>query len=241
MSTGTEVIMDCKIAAFAAITGNASGTTPMQSAWIRAINVDTIGFVLTTAASTDGVWTAEVATNYLGADAVALAAANVSPAFPTGVNQSATCVLTIPNRRYTHLRLTFTPSAGSGAVLANTGVVTSRGVRVERHVHCASVYFATPTTDTIAGQWAFQYSPTHYDRDRSDVGEGVPQIDNLNDPQVWAAAVDSSNSAISIAATVTGGQNLIKRLGVFEPAAVRATFTPTSGAGRVRCILNVKS
>jgi hypothetical protein len=228
--------MDAKFAAFAAITGNASGTTPMQSAWMRVINVDTIAFTMTTAASTNGVWTAEVATNYLGADAIAVDSTLVSPAFPTGVNQSATPVITIPNRRYTHLRLTFTPSAGSGAVLANTGAVTSRGVKLERHTRSASVYFATPSTDTIAGQWALYYSPTHYDRDCA----GIPTIDNINDPQVWTAAVDSSNSAISIAATITGGQDLIKRLGVFEPQAMRVKFTPTSGAGRVRCILNVK-
>ncbi len=235
MSALSEVMMDVKIAAFAAITGNASGTTPMQSAWIRVINVDTIAFALSTAASTNGVWTAEVATNYLGADAVP-----VSPdaAFPTGVNQSATSTITIPNRRYTHLRLTFTPSAGSGAVLANTGAVTSRGVKLERHTRCASVYFATPSGDTIAGQWALYYSPTHYDRETSG---SVPQIDNIADPQIWTAAVDSSNTAVSIAATTSGGQDLIKRLGVFEPAAMRVKFTPTSGAGRVRAILNTKS
>lgn len=230
-------MLDCKFAAFAAITGNASGTTPMQSEWMRVINADTIAFTLTTAASTNGVWTAEVATDYLGANAIAVDSSLVSPAFPTGVNQNATPVITIPNRRYTHLRLTFTPSAGSGAVLANTGVVTSRGVKLERHTRSASVYFATPTTDTIAGQWALFYSPTHFDRETS----SIPMIDNIADPQVWTAAVDSSNSAISIAVTVTGGQNLIKRLGVFEPMAVRTTFTPTSGAGRIRAILNVKN
>jgi len=237
MSAPIEVMMDAKLSAFAAITGNASGTTPMVSGWTRLINVDTVNFTLTTAAATNGVWTAMVATDYLGTDAVALPN---PPTFPTGVNQNSTVTVTMPDRRYTHLQLTFTPSAGSGAVLANTGIITGRGVKIERHTRSASVYFATPTADTIAGQWGLDYSPTHYDRDRSDVGAGVPQIDNLADPQVWTAAVDSSNTAISIAATVTGGQNLIKRLGVFEPAAVRVKFTPTSGAGRIRAILNVK-
>lgn len=235
MSAPVEVALDVKIAAFAAITGNASGTTPMQSAWIRLINADTVAFTLTTAASTSGVWTAQVATDYLGSNPVDLPN---PPTWPTGVNQSSTVTVTMPNeRRYTHLQLTFTPSAGNGAVLANTGVVIGRSVKMERHTRSACVYFATPSTDTIAGQWAMEYSPTHFDRER----ESVPQIDNIADPQVWTAAVDSSNTAISIAATVTGGQNLIKRLGVFEPAAVRVKFTPTSGAGRVRAILNSKT
>jgi len=227
--------MDVKLAAFAAVTGNASGTTPMQSAWIRLINADTINFTLTTAATTGGVWTAEVATDYLGADAVALPN---SPTWPTGTNQNATVTVTMPpERRYTHLRLTFTPNTGNGAVTANTGIITGRSVKVERHTRSASVYFATPSTDTIAGQWAMDFSPTHFDRER----ETVPTIDNLSDPQAWTVAVDSSNTAISIAATVTGGQNLMKRLGAFEPAAVRVKFTPTSGAGRVRAIFNFKT
>lgn len=240
MSAPSEVILDTKIAAFAAITGNASGVTPMRSAWIRIINVDTVSFVLTTASATDGVWTAEVATDYLGSDAVAVASSNVSPAFPTGVNQSATCVITIPARRYTHLRLTFTPSAGSGAVLANTGVFTSRGVKIERHTRSAGVYFAVPTADNINGTWTMEYSPTHYDRDRSDVGMGVPQIDNLNDPQVWATATDNSDTAYTIPAVTGTGQNQPIRLGVFEFMAIRVKWTPTSGFGRARAILNVK-
>lgn len=237
MSAPSETIMDLKIAAFAAITGNASGTTPMQSAWIRVINVDTIAFALSTGATTGGVWSAEVATNYLGADAIALDSAYLDSAWPTGTNQSATRTITIPNRRYTHFRLTFTPNTGSGAVLANTGAVTSRGVKLERHIRSASVYFATPTTDTIAGQWALEFSPTHYDRDCN----APPAIDNILDPQVWTAAVDSANAAITIAATTSGGQNLLKRLGCVEPQAIRVKFTPTSGAGRARAIINVKS
>lgn len=240
MAQAPQVLFDFKNAAFAVISGAISGVTPKVSGWIRVINVDTVSFALSTTDTADGTWTAEIATDYLGANAIALPASYVSPAFPTGVEQDDTVVITIPNRRYTHLRLTFTPSAGAGNAVANTAVITGRGVKVERHSRSNAVMFLVPTGDTIAGQFALEYSATHYDRDRSDVGEGVPQIDNLADPQVWAAAVDSANTAISIAATTSGGQTLPKRLGAFEFEAIRAKFTATSGAGRARVILNGK-
>lgn len=240
MAQAPQVLFDFKNAAFAVISGAISGVTPKVSGWIRVVNVDTISFALSTTSTANGVWTAEVATDYLGADAIPLSAAYVSPAFPTGAASSATSVITIPNRRYTHLRLTFTPSAGAGDAVANTAVVTGRGVKVERHSRSNAVMFLVPTGDTTAGQFALEFSATHYDRDRADVGEGVPQIDNLADPQVWAAAVDSTNTAISIAATVSGGHTLPKRLGAFEFEAIRAKYTATSGFGRARVILNGK-
>jgi len=230
-----DAAFDFKNAAFAVITGNASGVTPMLSGWIRVINVDSIAFALTTAASTNGVWTAEVAQDYLGASAIPVASRYVSPAFPTGVNQSATPVITIPNRMYTHIRLTFTPSAGSGAVLANTGTITGRGVDIRRHGKGVGVHMYAP--DTQAGQFSIDYSPTFYDRDIGQ--EGVPQIDNLADPQVWFPAIDSANSAVSIAAT-TAGVSVAKRLGLLEFASIRVKFLPTSGAGRARAIVNAK-
>lgn len=237
MAQAPQVALDFKNAAHAVISGAISGVTPKVSGWIRVVNVDTVTFATATTSTADGIWTAEVATDYLGSNAVALASNYISPDFPTGAASSATNVLTIPDRRYTHLRLTFTPSGGAGNATATTGAIVGRPCPIERHSRSNAVAFYVPTGDTTAGQFALEYSETRYDRDKDGC---PPQIDNLADPQVWYAATDASNTAISIAATTSGGYAVIKRLGAFEFESIRVKYTPTSGFGRARAIINGK-
>lgn len=230
-----QAAVDFKNAAFAVVSGAISGTTPKQSGWIRVKNVDTVAFTLTTTSTANGVWTAEVATDYLGANAVAVSSTYISPAFPTGTSQNATPVITIPNRRYTHLRLTFTPSAGAGNANADTGVVTGRPINIERKCKGVAIYF-DQSTATQAGQWAVEFGERYWDRDAG----GMDTQDNLADPPLYVAAMDTANSAVSVAATTSGAANIAKRYGAVEFAAIRVKFTPTSGAGRVRAVVDSK-
>jgi hypothetical protein len=65
-------------------------------------------------------------------------------------------------------------------------------------------------------------------------------VDGVVDPPLYVAAIDTANSAVSIAATTSGLANLAKRFGNVEFAAIRAKFTPTSGAGRLKATFNSK-
>ncbi len=92
------------------------------------------------------------------------------------------------------------------------------------------------STATQAGQWAVEYGERYWNRDK-----GAPDMsDNTLDPPLYVAAIDSANAAVSIAATTSGAANIAKRLGLVEFAAIRVKFTPTSGAGRVRAMVNSK-
>lgn len=228
--------VDFKNAAFAVISGAIAGITPKVGGWVRVKNADTVSYDLSTTGTVNGVWTAAIATDYLGANAIALDPSLVNPAFPVGVASSGTSVLTIPDRRYTHVQLTFTPSAGAGNANANSGIVIGRPVDIKHHDRGVAAFFFVPTTDTQAGNWALEYSPKLYDRDPGKLMP-LPTIDNLVDLPPWAAAVDSSNTAIAIASPAGAGQSLPKRLGLLEFAAVRAKYTPTSGFGRAQCVI----
>lgn len=230
-----QIGIDFKNAAFAVVSGAISGVTPKVSEWIRVLNVDTIAFRLTTTSTANGVWTAETAEDYKGFNAMALPPANVSPAFPTGTTQDQVTTLTIPCRRHSHIRLTFTPSAGAGNANADTGLIVGRPVIIERK-DLAAVYF-DQSNATQAGQWAVDYAATYYDREKDAAG---PQIDNLADPPLYSAAIDHLNAAITFAATTSGLANFMKRFGALEYAAIRAKFIPTAGAGRLRAIFNSK-
>lgn len=223
--------------AFKAISGNASGTTPKVSGWIKLKGVDTIVLAFVTGASTNVAWTAEVATGDQGQNAKALPN---PPTFPTGTAQGASATVTMPGDEFVYLRVTGTPSAGSAAVEMTPGVITSAGVGTHR-IRQAGVLLSSPTASTgHAGQFAIETSGNF---DGKPNGMGPPAAALLGNsggaPAVWLAATDYANAAISVAAT-TAGLSLYKTLGIFNPVGLRVTYTGTSGFGILRAFVNGK-
>jgi len=219
------------------ITGNASGSTPMVSSWLKLAQVDTAVVTLATAVGTGGVWTAQVATNAQGKGAIPVPN---PPAWPTGTHQSASVTVQMPGGEYRYLQLTFTPNAGSGAVTATFGVITGLPVLVrERQL---GMFYVVPAADNLAGSHALEYSGNY---DGTVFGGQNKPLSGLNntpsEPSAWCPAVDASGSAISIAAVAGSGQTLPLRLGIFEFVGVRAKFTPTSGSGHLRVYSNRKA
>lgn len=219
------------------ITGNASGTTPMVSSWLKLTDVDTAVLTLATAVGTGGTWNAQVATDSRGKDAISLPNA---PAWPTGTHQAASVTVTMPGGAYRYLQLTFTPSAGSGSVTATFGVITGRPVLVrERQL---GMFYVVPPADNLAGDHALEVSGNW---DGTFFGGQNKAISGLNntpsEPAAWCPAVDASGAAITIASVAGSGQTLPVRLGLFEFVAIRCKFTPTGGSGHLRVYSNGKA
>lgn len=234
-------VVDVSTPAFAVVSGAISGTTPKVSGWIKLAGVDTVAFVLTTTSTANGVWTADVARDGLGKDAKPLPT-TPSPAFPTGTSQNTTSTITMPGDEFVYLRLTFTPSAGSGNANAQSGLIVSAPVHTYM-VRQLGVFFTTPAADTLAGTQALKYSGNFDGRPAGGGQTRTPMFTNdATNPAVWTAAVDSSNAAISLAALVAStGMQIFLRLGIFEPKAIRYEFTPTAGFGHVRVYWNGKA
>lgn len=220
--------------AFKAISGNASGTTPKVSAWIRLKEVNTIALAFVTGASTNVVWTAEVATGDQGQNAKALPN---PPTWPTGTAQNGSATVTMPGDEFVFLRVTGTPSAGSAAVEMTPGLITGYGCGMHR-IRQAGVLFSSP--DTMAGQFALLVSGNFDGKPKGIGPKAIATLENgAGTPALWTTAADYTNTAISIAAT-TAGQALYKTLGMFNPMGVLATYTGTSGFGTIRCWINGK-
>jgi len=218
------------------ITGNASGTTPMVSSWLKLAQVDTAVLTLATAVGTGGVWTAKVATSSQGKDAIDLPN---PPAWPTGTHQAATVTVTMPGS-YRYLQLTFTPNAGSGAVTATFGAITGLPVLVrERHL---GMFYVVPAADNLAGDHVLEYSGNYDGTVFGGQNKALSGLSNTpSEPAAWCPAVDATGAAISIASVAGSGQTLPLRLGIFEFVGVRCKFTPTGGSGRLRVYVNRKS
>lgn len=223
--------------AFKAISGNASGTTPKTSAWIKLKEVDTIALAFVTGATTNVTWTAEVATGDQGQNAKALPN---PPTFPTGTNQNASATVTMPGDQFVYLRVTGTPSAGSGAVEMTPGIITGYGCSMHR-IRQAGVLLSSPQASTgLAGQFALQVSGNFDGSPRVTGGpRPIATLDNRTVAAIWTTAQDSANADISIAAT-TAASALYKQLGFFQPMGLRTTFTATSGFGPLRAWVNGK-
>jgi hypothetical protein len=215
-----------------------SGTTPIVGEWVRIKGVDTIAYALADTGTLNGVWLAEIATDKNGANAIPFPTANVAPALPTGAASTATCVFTIPNGRYTYMRLTFTPATGTGNVTATTGQITTLPAWLER-IKGVAVWVITSTGSTLAVTTpVIEYGNSYYDR----LGNyGAPtQDDNIADLPVYVPAQDASNTAITVAAITSGAAQKLYRLGFLEVPALRARLTPASGSGRLLIFMNQK-
>lgn len=232
------VALSIKTPAFAVISGAISGTTPKVSGWIKLVGVESMQFALTTTSTANGVWSAETATGSLGQNAKPL---DNPPTFPTGTSQNSTVTVTMEGTEFVYLRLTFTPSAGSGNANANCGLVTGFPVNVSRDRQLGLLYSGL-AADTLAGTNALEIAANWDGRTPVGGPSPIPAFNNSVDPVVWAAAVDSSGSAISVAAKVASTvQSLPLRLGVFEFNAFRCKFVPTAGFGTYKVFFNAKN
>jgi len=238
-------VFDFLAPAFQPVSGNASGTTPKVSGWIKLGNVESITLALATASSTGCTWSAKVAPCKPGqpsvvdaVNAVALDPAYLSGAFPTGTNQSATVTVTMPEGK-TFLQLTATPTAGSGAITATPGLITGRAAWVHRYRDSGiGIVLDCPAAATLAGQAAIDYSPNV-----TDDKQGLAQLPETSaaEPAIWFPATDRTDTAITIAALVAStGQTISLRQIAGPFVAVRVKFTPSAGFGRYRALLNAK-
>ena len=219
------------------ITGNASGTTPMVSSWLKLANVDSVALTLATATSTGGVWSAQVATGPGGEGAIDLPN---PPNWPTGTHQSATVTVQLPGGAYQYLQLTLTPNTGSGAVTATFGAITGLPVSTARSRQLGIHYV---TTSNVAGDHGLEVSGNWDGRYFGGPATSTPLLHNSpTEPAAWDGAKAEDGTDISIpAASGSSPQNDFIRLGLWEPVAIRCKFTPASGAGQVRVYSNGKS
>ena len=238
-------LIDFESAAFKVVSGNASGVTPIVSGWIRVGGIDTIAWLFVTGASTNVVWTIHTSRDAQGNNPEELDYTTyLSAALPTGTNQNTSVTMTIPpNANY--MRITGTPSAGSGAVEASPGLMVSEPQVID-HCRYAAVHFYCPASATLAGQAALEFS-TNYNPENAKQGLGTLPVTTGSagaDPERWTAAVkhkDDGGAAITIAAlSGSTGQDLLLRLGILECVAFRAKFTPSSGFGRYQITANSK-
>lgn len=235
--------LDINLPAFAVVSGAISGVTPKVSGWIRLKEVESMQLALTTTSTANVVWTADVAENELGKNAKALPD---PPVFPTGTSQNATVTILMPGDTFVYLRVTATPIAGAGNANANAGLIVGRPVALF-YTRQLGMFYDVPAADALAGTHALEYS-SNWDGSMvvsGNVAQG-PQAqirlrNTASNPIRWGAAVDSANSAISIASPAGSGQALPVRIGIFEFGAIRSKFTPTSGAGSLRVYYNGKA
>lgn len=238
-------LLDFESAAFKVVSGNASGTTPKVSGWIRVQNVDTIAWTFVTGASTNVVWTIHTSYDAKGSNPEELDYTSyLSTALPTGVNQNATVTMTVPPKAE-YMRITATPSAGSGAVEASPGLIVGLP---QQYSHCryAAVHLYCPSSASLEGQAAIEFSANYNPPDTKEGLGNLPKTTGASgsNPERWFPAckhADDGGAAITIAALVAStGQDIPLRLGAFEYVALRAKFTPTGGFGRYQVTGNAK-
>lgn len=237
-------LLDFEAAAFKVVSGNASGTTPIVSGWIRVQNVETIAWLFVTGATTNVTWTIEIACGPQGFNAETLTSDYFSSALPTGINQNTSVTITLPQKAE-YMRITGTPSAGSGVVEASPGLIVSRP---QQYSHCryAGVHLYCPSSATLAGQAALEFSANYNPPDTKEGLANLPKTTGSAgaNPERWFAAVkhaDDGGAAITIAALVgSAGQDIPIRLGAFEYVALRLKFTPSAGFGRYQATTNAK-
>lgn len=230
------VLLDFQAAAFAVVSGNASGVTPMPSGWIKVDGVDSVAFTLTTASATNVTWTAKTATVADGRDSVPLVN---PPTFPTGTNQNASVVVTLPSGAK-YLQLVATPSAGSGAVAATPTMVTGKPAVIPYSKDCG-ILFDCPASATLAGQGYLDFS-ANYNPAPKDLGLGTLPKNTVADPELWFPATDVTDTAYTVPALVAStGQTIPIRLGRVPFVAMRARFAPSAGFGRYRATYNAKA
>lgn len=230
--------LDINVIAFAVITGAISGVTPRLSGWMKLKNVATAKYALSTTGTVNGLWTAQVATDDKGKDAIALPN---PPTFPTGVASSGSPVITMPNYGgYVFLQLTFTPSAGAGNAVANYDQIVGNPVALHRSRQ-GDMLLWTPSTGTVAGTHNLDYSPNYDGRAVTGGNTSMPTLLNTPaDPAIWFPACDQAGAAITLAAAAGAGQSLPVRLGLFSYVGIRSSFKPTAGAGPFIAFIGAK-
>jgi hypothetical protein len=243
-------MIDFQAAAFKVVSGNASGVTPIVSGWVHVGGVRFSDWLFVTGATTNVVWTIDVANNAQGNNPTPLPAANVVDntgavaALPTGINQNATRTILVPEDNQ-YIRFTGTPSAGSGAVEASPGVQVSQP-QIYNRCRTAVAYFYCPASATLAGQAALEFSVNYNPAGNRETNGNLPPTTGAfgANPERWMAAMkhaDDGGAALTIAALVAStGQEIMHRLGQFECVALRAKFTPTAGFGRYQVLGNAK-
>lgn len=235
-------LLDFESAAFKVVSGNASGTTPKVSGWIRVQGVDAIAWLFVTGATTNVVWTIHTSCDAQGNNAEALDTSYLSAALPTGINQNTSITITIPSRA-NYIRITGTPSAGSGVVEASPGLIVGLP---QQYSHCRYVgaHFYCPSSATLAGQAALEYSANYNPPDTKEGLGNLPKTTGSTgtNPERWFPAVKGdSGAAITIAALVgSAGQDIPVNVGIFPYVALRAKFTPSAGFGRYQATANAK-
>lgn len=238
--------------AFSVISGAISGVTPKLSGWIRVIGIESLQLNMYTTGTVAGAWTVQVATDFRGQDAIALDPRYIRNAngvitalpVPAGAATGPTVfAFFIPDGRYTHFQIVFTPTSGAGVADADMGIITSSPADIGKIADCVAVEFMSPSTSTIAGQPSVDYASTFFSpvNQNQDFKPQPVQADGTIDPPVYFPAIDSANAAITFAAFVSGANVVAKRFGGLEFASIRAKFAPASGFGRVRAFLNSKA
>ena len=244
------ILLDFESAAFNVVSGNASGTTPKVSGWIRVIGIDRIDWLFVTGATTNVTWTIDTSYDAVGSNADSLPAANILDSngavttLPTGTNQNATRTIVIPDRA-NYIRITGTPSAGSGAVEASPGLIVGKANEIP-HCRQAGVHLFCLASATLAGQAALKYSANYNPPDTKQGRGTLPPTTGAfgANPERWFAAMKSANdggAAISIGAlSASTGQDVALELGLFSFEAMRGEFTPSAGFGRYTMTFNAK-
>jgi len=252
-----NVFFDFVNALFSVISGAISVGVPKQSSWMRIINVESIQFALSTTGTVAGTWLIEIATAANGQDAVPLPAAYIRNSagavtalpVPAGSATGPTVfAMFVPDTRYTHMRVTFNPTAGAGNAQADTGLITSRPFDIGKILGGVAAWFVTPASSTHAGQPSVDYCPTywtHLDAGGSASPPTQPaapptQNDGTPDAPIYVPAIDSAQTAVAFAALISGANAYCRRLGALEVNSIRAKYLPTSGAGRIVAYLNAK-
>lgn len=243
-------LFDVKIAAFSPLSGAAAGT--QNGAWDRIIDVDSVQYALSSTGTVAGTWSVQVATDFRGSDAIAVDpvliqnSSGVQTALPVPAGSPlgpTVFQIVIPDPRYTHIRWSFTLTGGAGNKQVDTGLITGVPKDLSKILGGVAVWVNTPSSSTLAGQPAFEYGDSFWYAKNPMVGAQSPpvQADNTADLPFYAPAKDALNAAVTFAAVVSGATNVVTRLGQLEVAAIRAKFTPTSGAGRIKLQLNAKA
>lgn len=243
-------LLDFQAAAFKIVSGNASGVTPIVSGWVHVGGIAFSDWLFVTGATTNVTWTIDVANNAQGNNSAPLDpsaitdTSGVVTALPTGINQNTTRELIIPDNM-SYIRITGTPSAGSGAVEASPGAQYGQPNEIERCRYVA-VHLYSDAANTLAGQAAIEVCCNFNPADKKQGRGNIPVTSGLfgANPERWTPIVkhaDDGGAAITIAAkTASTLQDILLRLNQLETVAIRAKLTPTAGFGRYLIVGNAK-
>ncbi len=223
--------------AFKVISGNASGTTPKVSAWIKLSGVESIAILFVTGAATNVTWSARVAQGPVGQNAIALDSAYLSAAFPTGTAQNASRTITMPTG-FDYLELTGTPSAGAAAVEASPGLLVGRPAKING-LSLIGLHVTAPAADNISGTAVIEVSGNWNPGEIN--GLGTLPKNTPSSPARWDVLRDTSQDAIVIPTPAGSGVNETIRVGHLEFPALRASITLASGFGSFATYLSGKA